>query len=115
MNRIILKLVCCYVGVSISIAVLAQDKVRLIELETHTIDEGKAKQLTVDGLGNRGLDPTEFYVVLVQTSEEVEVQLSHQDDFLPQNRNVVGNPSGKSQVCTYNKLEMALVSCLYYQ
>ena len=79
-----------------------------------------AKKAVVSEIQKRGLSANEFYVqhkvlngkhifILEHVSEEVM-----QKEAAKQNARIVGNPSGKSQECTYSPSHNE-VNCLYYQ
>lgn len=96
MNKLILLVL-----ISFSTSVLGQGAVRFSEIEASNFEEKHFKELVIGELLKRGLESSEFYVTrIIDTPEIVKLKLEHKDDRLPKNQNIVGNPSGKSQIDT---------------
>jgi len=96
--------------------VLGQVPIRFSEINTSNPEEKHFKELVSIKLLEADLKPSDFYVTKISDSfESIKLQLEHKDDFSQKYKNYRGNPSGKSQVCEYSKIEKELVSCLYFQ
>ena len=98
-----------------SISCYALEQERLTEIKSESSEINSAVFLSIEELKKRGYKPNKFFVSIEEKEHSILLHISHEDDFKPENANVSGNPSGKSQLCTYNKTYKELNSCLYYQ
>ena len=67
-------------------------------------------------LVQRGEDPREFFLSQVnELIDQIELGISHQNDFRWKNRRTKGNQSGQSRMCVYDLQAKDVIECLYYQ
>jgi len=89
--------------------------VKLVEMQPSSHEASVAVEAIIQELRRAGEDPSMFYVTAFNKGDgRLVFSLLHEDDYLPENRMNVGNPSDKGQKCEFNKLN-ATVRCLYYQ
>ena len=117
MGKYSVKIKCSFLTLLIfcSLTVQAQNEVRFTELKGSSIVLSQAIGAIKNSLISRNYIPKEFFATVRDNAEVYIFVLIHQDTYLPENVNVVGNPSGKDHECRYHKLNKEIISCLYYQ
>jgi len=73
----------------------AVDALPLVSVDAFPKDQQDILRAVAAELLRTGQQPTEFYVTVRKSSEGAKVDLWHQTAFLPENRELEGNPGGR--------------------
>ncbi|MBU3895733.1 hypothetical protein KKG36_00190 [Patescibacteria group bacterium] len=60
-------------------------------------------------------NPDNFYVKMKEKNQTIIFELSHKDDYKPENINTIGNPSGKSRTIIYDTNQSKIISDLLWK
>lgn len=83
--------------------------IRLTELGGVSPEVSAAVPVVVAGLTRDGEVPSEFYAVVREARGQLEFALWHFSAFLPENRDLIGNPGGKCRTFYYDSTTSRVV------
>ena len=89
--------------------------ISLVSVEDFAPGLRNAAKAAAAALRATGENPQEFFVEIEETADAVVLHLWHEDAFLPENANVVGNPGGKCRDMYYDPQTGTITKTLFWQ